>query len=169
MSELCGFQAILAEESLVAHPVFLEAKTVYRANITFTGVVEYGLTMEDLTSGRKAIPLSGARFDQTFEGTLSGPVLQGTIVGTDYLMVRADGVFRLHLHGRITTADGVNISMASEGVSVQVPGESLAQLRSTVELFTNSEEYCWLNRRLLWAAGTLDAAAMVATVRAYLS
>ncbi|NIV31467.1 MAG: hypothetical protein GWN58_18835, partial [Anaerolineae bacterium] len=44
-------------------------KLIYEAEITFTGVVDYGVSMEALTSGQVAIPLAGARFDQTFEGT----------------------------------------------------------------------------------------------------
>jgi len=140
---------------------------IYEARIQFTGVLDYGLAMEDLTSGQVAIPLAGARFDQTFEGSLGGPRLRGQISGTDYLYVRADGLFQLHLHARVTTDDGAYISMASEGISMQIKGAHETQLRAAVSLFTSSEAYTWLNRLQLWAIGTLDPVRGTALVRAY--
>ena len=142
-------------------------KLIYEAEIQFTGVVDYGVSMEALTSGEVSVPLAGARFDQTFEGTLRGPRLQGKIRGTDYLYVRADGLFQLHLHAQVTTEDGTHISMSSEGVSIQVEGQHETQLRAAVSLFTASEAYSWLNRLRLWAVGTLDPVQGTALVRAY--
>ena len=98
---------------------------IYEAEINFTGTVEYGVSMEALTSRRVAIPLTGAQFDQTFQGLLHGPKLRGKISGTDYLTVRADGLFQLHLHAQVTTEDGTDISMSSEGISMQIEGEKL--------------------------------------------
>jgi hypothetical protein len=140
---------------------------IYEAEIHFTGMVEYGVSMDALSSRKVPVPLAGARFDQTFEGTLHGPKLRGKISGTDYLYVRADGLFQLHLHARVTTDDGANISMSSEGVSMQVDGEKLTQLRAAVSLFSSSEPYSWLNQLRLWAVGTLDPVRGIALVRAY--
>lgn len=145
----------------------IDSELIYEAKIRFTSVVEYGLSMEALSSGAVAIPLAGARFDQTFEGTLAGPRLRGSISGTDFLQVRADGLFQLHLHARLTTDDGTNISMSSEGVSRQIQGQPLTQLRAAVVLFTSSESYAWLNGLGLWAVGTLDPVRGEALVRAY--
>jgi hypothetical protein len=145
----------------------LACELIYEAEIHFTDVVHYGVSMEALTSGGVAVPLAGARFDQTFEGTLDGPRLSGKISGTDYLYVRADGLFQLHLHARVTTEDGIDIAMSSEGVSIQVEGERLTQLRATVSLFTASETYDWLNPLRLWALGTLDPVMGEAMVKAY--
>jgi hypothetical protein len=140
---------------------------IYEAEINFTGTVEYGVSMEALTSRRVAIPLAGARFDQTFEGLLHGPKLRGKISGTDYLTVRADGLFQLHLHAQVTTEDGTNISMSSEGISMQIEGEQLAQIRTAVTLVTASESYDWLNQLRLWAVGTFDPVKGEALIRAY--
>jgi len=140
---------------------------IYEAEINFTGTVEYGVSMEALTSRRVAIPLAGARFDQTFEGLLHGPKLRGEISGTDYLTVRADGLFQLHLHAQVTTEDGTNISMSSEGISMQIEGEQLAQIRTAVTLVTASESYDWLNQLRLWAVGTFDPVKGEALIRAY--
>jgi hypothetical protein len=140
---------------------------VYEADIQFTEMVEYGVSMEAISSGEIPIPLEGARFDQVFEGELHGPKLSGKISGTDHLSVRADGLFRLHLHARVTTEDGVNIFFSSEGVSLQIEGGPTTQLRATISLFTSSEAYKWLNYLQLWALGTLDPIKGKAFVRAY--
>ena len=140
---------------------------IYEAEIHFTGTVEYGVSMDALSSRQVPVPLAGARFDQTFDGILRGPKLSGKISGTDYLYVRADGLFQLHLHAQVTTDDGSKISMSSEGISIQIPGEKLAQLRATVSLFTASEAYSWLNKLRLWAVGTFDPVKGEALIRAY--
>lgn len=144
-----------------------EGDLLYEAEIQFTDIVEYGISMEALSSGKLSVPLRGARFDQTFEGILHGPRLSGRITGTDYLYVRADGLFQLHLHARVTTKDGTNISLSSEGVSNHGEGEKVAQLRSAVSLFTLSETYDWLNTLQVWAAGTFDPIKMEAFIKAY--
>ena len=148
-------------------PNMTHCELIYEAEIHFTGIVDYGVNMEALSSGKVAVPLTGARFDQTFEGSLHGPKLSGKISGTDYLYVRADGLFQLHLHAQVTTKDGTNISMSSEGVSLQIKGEKLTQLRATVSLFTTSETYSWLNQLRLWAVGTLDPIRGKAFIRAF--
>ncbi len=144
-----------------------EGELIYEAQIQFTQTIEYGVSMEELSSRNAEVPLEGARFDQAFEGDLMGPRLRGRISGTDYLYVRADGLFQLHLHARVTTEDGANIAFSSQGVSRQIEGEREAQLRAAVSLFTSCEEYRWLNRLQLWALGTLDPVMGKAVVKAY--
>jgi len=140
---------------------------VYEADIQFTAMVEYGVSMDAISSGKMPLPPEGARFDQVFEGVLHGPRLSGKMSGTDHLYVRADGLFQLHLHARVTTEDGVNISFSSEGVSLQIEGERTTQLRAAISLFTSAETYKWLNHLQLWALGTLDPIKGKAFVRAY--
>lgn len=140
---------------------------IYEADIQFTGMVDFGLSMQALSSGKSALPLEGARFDQTFQGELHGPKLRGKISGTDYLYVRADGRFQLHLHARVTTEDGANIALSSEGVSLQIEGERETQLRAAVSLFTSFEAYTWLNKLQLWVLGSLDPVEGKAILKAY--
>jgi len=140
---------------------------IYEADIQFTGMVEFGVSMQALSSRKTAPPLEGARFDQTFQGELHGPKLRGKISGTDYLYVRADGRFQLHLHARVTTEDGANIALSSEGVSLQIEGEREPQLRAAVSLFTSFEAYTWLNRLQLWVLGSLDPVEGKAILKAY--
>jgi hypothetical protein len=144
-----------------------DSELIYEADIQFTQMVEYGVSMEALTSGKAPIPLESARFDQGFQGELNGPKLYGTISGTDYLRVRADGLFQLHLHARVTTHDGVNIAFSSRGISLQADGQMEAQLRATVRLSTSAETYRWVNKLQLWAYGTFDPVKGTARVRAY--
>jgi len=140
---------------------------IYEADIQFTGMVDFGLSMQALSSEKSALPLEGARFDQTFQGELHGPKLRGKISGTDYLYVRADGRFQLHLHARVTTEDGANIALSSEGVSLQIEGERETQLRAAVSLFTSFEAYTWLNKLQLWVLGSLDPVEGKAILKAY--
>ena len=144
-----------------------DSELIYEADIQFTQMVEYGVSMEALTSGKAPIPLESARFDQVFQGELNGPKLRGTISGTDYLRVRADGLFQLHLHARIATDDGTNIAFSSEGVSLQVEGQTETLLRAVVRLSTSADTYRWVNKLQLWALGTLDPIKGTARVRAY--
>lgn len=140
---------------------------VYEADIQFTEMVEFGVSMEAITSEKTPLPLEGARFDQVFVGKLHGPKLIGKISGMDHLYVRADGLFQLHLHARVTTEDGVNIAFSSKGVSHQIEGKKTTQLRAAVSLFTSSENYKWVNFLQLWALGTLDPIKGKAFVREY--
>jgi hypothetical protein len=140
---------------------------LYKAEIRFTDIVEYGVRMESITSGVGTLPAEGARFDYGFEGVLRGPRLTGKIVGKDYMYVRADGCFQLHIHGQITTDDGIHVSMRSEGVSIQEEDGEKAQLRAAVSLFSSAPAYRWLNRLQLWAIGTIDVGRGEASIEAY--
>ena len=144
-----------------------DGELIYEADIQFTQMVEFGVSMKAITSGTIHIPLEGARFDQVFHGELHGPKLRGEISGTDNLYIRADGLFQLHLHARVTTDDGANIAFSSEGVSLQFEGEKEARLRAAVSLFTAAEAYSWVNKLQLWALGTFDPENGRARVRAY--
>ncbi len=147
-------------------PVSL-GEMVYEAEIHFTDIVDYGVGIDAISSPSPDLPPAGVRFDYAFEGTLQGPRLRGTIAGTDYLYVRADGRFQLHIHARITTDDGVPISFASEGVTFRREGVEGTQMRASVTLFTNSARYGWLNQLQLWALGTMDIEKGQVRVQAY--
>jgi len=140
---------------------------IYEAEIQFINIIEYGVSMAALSSGKSALPAEGARFDYVFQGDVHGPKLCGKITGTDHLYVRADGRFQLHIHAQIRTDDGHNISFSSDGVSIQNEGTQEIQLRAAVSLFTSSPAYKWLNKLHIWAIGSLDPEKGQAFVRAY--
>jgi Protein of unknown function (DUF3237) len=144
-----------------------DCELIYEADIRFTGTVEYGTSMQDLTTGKVAMPLAGARFDQTFVGVLRGPKLYGEIAGIDYLFVRPDGLFQLNLHARICTQDHVNIAFSSTGVSLPSDREDITRIRAAAFLFTTHENYLWVNKLQLWAAGSLNIGEGTALIKAY--
>ena len=148
-------------------PTINVGELIYEAEIQFTNIVEYGVSMAAISSGKIALPAEGARFDYLFQGDVHGPKLSGKITGTDHLYVRADGQFQLHIHAQIRTDDGHNISFSADGVSIQNEDTEETQLRAVVSLFTSSPAYKWLNKVHIWAIGSLDPGKGQAFVRAY--
>ena len=140
---------------------------LYEVSVKFTGVSEFGVSMEALTAGKVPPPPEGARFDVAFEGNSRGPKLKGTVTGVDYLHVRADGRFQLHIHAEITTEDGAKIALFADGVAIPREGSSIADLRENVTLTTSAKAYSWVNQLQVWAIGTLDLAKQEVNVNGY--
>lgn len=140
---------------------------IYDVTVHFTRVTEYGVRLEALVSGQVAPPPAGARFDAAFEGVARGPKLKGTIVGVDYLHIRADGRTELHIHAEITTEDGEKIAFFADGVATPEAGTGVMQLRENVTLTTASPAYAWVNRLQIWAQGTVDPAKGEVNVKGY--
>jgi hypothetical protein len=140
---------------------------LYEATVSFTEVVEYGISLQALLSGNVTLPTAGARFDVHFRGVLRGPRLSGTVVGIDYLHMRADGRGELHIHARITTEDGQNIAFFADGVIFPQEGTPVWQLRENVSLITASSAYTWVNQLQGWGQGTVDPGKGDVSVKAY--
>ena len=94
---------------------------VYEYRPQITQVVEYGASADAVLSGQ-APPAEGARFDFYLEGPVSGPKLEGTFRGVDYIYFRADGRAELHIHGEITTEDGKKVALEAGGVAIAEVG-----------------------------------------------
>ena len=110
----------------------IEAATLlYEYTLNVTSVTEYGVSLAALASGQVAPPSEGARLDVTFEGSASGPRIAGSVRGTDYLSVRADGRFDLHIHAEITTEDGAKIALFADGVALPRPGSPISNFART--------------------------------------
>jgi Protein of unknown function (DUF3237) len=140
---------------------------LYDYTVKLTGMAEYGVSFEALMAGATPPPPEGARFDIPFEGASIGPQLKGTVTGVDYLRVRADGRFELHIHAEITTDDEQKISLHADGVALPQPGSPVAGLRENVTLFTSSKVYAWVNGLQVWGTGTVDLAEQVVHVKGY--
>ncbi|MGD9367360.1 MAG: DUF3237 family protein [Desulfobacteraceae bacterium] len=140
---------------------------IYEAAVHFTKVTEYGISMNDLLSGTAVPPPSGVRFDFAFEGSFEGPRLSGTIAGIDYLHVRADGRFQLHIHAQLITNDGENISFFADGIAIPQEGNTMALLRENISFITSSPDYAWLNQVQAWGQGTVDLGKSEVSVKAY--
>lgn len=143
------------------------AELLYEYTVKLTGMTEYGVSFAALMAGTAAPPPEGARFDVPFEGTSVGPRLKGKVTGVDYLRVRADGRFELHIHAEVTTEDGQKISLHADGVALAQPGNPVAGLRENVTLFTSSKTYTWVNGLQVWATGTVDLGAQVVHLKGY--
>src|SRR2546421_11322269 len=111
---------------------------IYEYRPQITKVVEYGASADAVLSGQ-APPAEAARFDFYLEGPVSGPNLQGTFRGVDYIYFRADGRGELHIHGEMTTEDG-KVALEAGGVAIRKEGSPVLQLREHVSLMTNHPE-----------------------------
>ena len=130
-------------------------------------MTDYGVSLDALMAGDAAPPAEGARFDVAFEGEATGPRLKGNLKGVDYLHMRADGRFQLHIHAEITTEDGERIALFADGVATPREGSTIADLRENVTLTTSSKAYAWVNTLQIWATGTVDLAEQVVRIKGY--
>ena len=90
-------------------------------------------------------------------------------MGIDYVRVRADGRFELHIHAAITTQDGEKIAVFADGIAVPRPDSLIADLRENVTLHTSSESYKWVNGLQIWAAVTVDFSKQEVHVRGFVA
>jgi hypothetical protein len=140
---------------------------LYEYELKFTGITEYGVSLESLVTGETAPPPEGARIDVAFQGTSTGPKLKGSVTGVDYVRIRADGRFQLHIHAEITTDDGEKIALFADGVACPREGSSIADLRENATLSTSSKTYAWVNTLQVWGTGTVDLDEQVVRIKGY--
>ena len=140
---------------------------IYEYRPQITQVVEYGASADAVLSGQAPPPAEGARFDFYLEGPVSGPKLQGTFRGVDYIYFRADGRAELHIHGAITTEDGKRVALEAGGVAIPEEGSPVFQLREHVSLMSNHPELSWVNPIEVWARGVVDVSTGRVHVQAY--
>ena len=111
---------------------------VYEAEVKFTEVIEYGIRMQDVLSKETELPAAGVRIDVAFEGIVRGPRLKGTIAGVDYVHIRGDRLFQLHIHARFPTKDGHNIALFADGIAIRHEGTPGSHLQENVTFLTAS-------------------------------
>jgi hypothetical protein len=140
---------------------------LYELTLNITGMKEYGISFAALTAGNVGTPVEGARFDVAFEGTAIGPKLNGVAEGIDYVWVRANGRFELHIHETISTGDGQNIAANGDGVAILRPEGGIADLSVNMKLLASSKDYMWINQLQVCGIGTFDLAKQVIQVTAY--
>lgn len=87
-------------------------------------------------------------------GTATGDALNGTLIWSNFAQRREDGVWCPSVRGFLTTADGAEILVAVEGISVleQAPDVRRAVL-ARVELTTSADKYRWLNTTFVVGEG----------------
>jgi hypothetical protein len=144
----------------------LPGTMIYEYRPRITQVVEYGASADAVLSGQ-APPAEGARFDFYLEGPVSGPKLEGTFRGVDYIYFRADGRAELHIHGEITTEGGKKVALEAGGVAIAEVGSPVLQLREHVSLMSNHPTLSWVNPIEIWARGVVDVSTGQVHVQAY--
>lgn len=152
-------------------PASLDAhapEPVYEARLRITGMTEYGFPLEDALAGAAPIPPEGARLDVAFDGTISGASLAGTAAGVDHVYLRADGRMELHIHARLTTADGANVPLFADGVGTLGP-DRVVELRESARLHSSAARYRWVNALALRRTGQADLARGEIHVQAFLA
>jgi hypothetical protein len=68
----------------------MPGEKIYEFELVITRVIDYGVTMDAILTGKENVPLQGTRFDVAFKGRAKG-YLTGKVYGVDYLLMRADG------------------------------------------------------------------------------
>lgn len=147
---------------------------VYSFEAEFTDIMPVGLTPR------------GIRIDLPYLGTVvTGPFEGATVQGTDYLLIRADGVGVMDVRTLMITPDDEVISFRASGYGLMPAGVELPppevvvspdfvwpDIEVTLQGFalfeTGSETLGWLNRTALAVGGTasLGTRALFATVYA---
>ena len=140
---------------------------VYSVVVQLNEGIDFGIDMQSALSGAKEIPPEGVRVDVPFEGEATGPKLKGMIVGTDYLLMRGDGVSILHIHAVITTDDGGRISFSGDGIGIPQEDSPIVELRENVTLHSAAPKYSWVNRLQIWATGQVDLSTGKITIKGY--
>jgi hypothetical protein len=130
----------------------MRGEKIYEHELDLTGITDFGFSLDDLLTGREAIPLQGARFDLAVNGRFKGR-LAGRARGVDYLRVRADGRMELDLHLTVETDDGHRIALSGDGQAAPRNGEPILDIFGNIRLSTASKEYAWVNERQIWSVG----------------
>jgi len=144
-------------QNVMTQDAAMNGEKVYEQELDLTGVTDFGLSMDDIITGKEAIPLQGARFDLAVDGRSKGR-LAGRAYGADYLRVRADGRIELDLHLTIETDDGRRIALSGDGQAAPRNGEPILDIFGNIRLSTAFEEYAWVNERQIWSVGTANLA-----------
>ena len=132
----------------------MDKKPLFEIKYDMVNVEEFGSSFEKLLQGKLEIPKEGFRANVHVKGVVSGPEIEGTATGVDYLYARADGRIDLDVKVTITTVDGKNISFAADGVAIpQQDGTIL--IAENVKLFSSHPEYAHLNAIQIWGLGTV--------------
>ncbi len=59
-------------QNVMTQDAAMNGEKVYEQELDLTGVTDFGLSMDDIITGKEAIPLQGARFDLAVDGRGKG-------------------------------------------------------------------------------------------------
>jgi hypothetical protein len=130
--------------------VLNEKMLLFEEDVRLVEIKEYGFSFKAFMQKRQSLPPEGLQFDIHFEGKVFGELINGNIVGVDYLTVRSDGRLFLNLHAIITTNDGARIKVTESGIN------DMGTLRLSMNFHTNDARYMWLNQKHVWGVGEVN-------------
>jgi hypothetical protein len=145
----------------------MRGEKIYEMDLDLTGVTDFGVSMDAITTGKEAIPLHGVRFDLAVNGRTKGRIA-GRAHGADFLRVRADGRMELDLRLTIETEDGRRIALSGDGQAAPRSGEPTLDIFGNIRLSTADKEYSWVNERQIWSVGTANMAARKLHIEAFM-
>jgi len=145
----------------------MQGEKIYEYELDVTGMTDYGVGLPAILAGEVPVPPQGLRLDVSFAGRASGR-LAGTVTGTDYVRMRADGRIDLDIRAVIVTDDGHRLALSADGVAVTRAGEPVADLCENIRLDTAAPGYEWVTTRQVWGIGTVDFATGKIRIAAYL-
>jgi len=157
----------IAEKTVLTQTPTMRGEKVYEQELDLKGITDFGVSLEDITSGKEAIPLQGARFDLAVDGRSKGR-LAGRAHGFDYLRVRADGRMELDLHLTIETDDGRRIALSGDGQVAPRNGDPILDIFGNIRLSAAYREYIWVNERQIWSVGTFNLTTRKIHVEAFM-
>jgi hypothetical protein len=128
----------------------LTTEFVLEAHVTIGARIGIGTSKH---GQRRIVPITGGHFE--------GPLMHGEVLpGSDWQLVRADGVTELDARYNIRVSDGTLIQVHNRGIVFIPPGArdlSHVYVRTAPEFEAPSDgPHAWLNRSLF--VGTLIAA-----------
>ena len=144
----------------------MRGEKIYEQDLNVTAMTDFGVSFDDILSGKKPVPLQGARFDLAVEGRFEGR-LAGRVHGVDYTRMRADGRIELDLQVTIETDDGHRVALSGDGQAAP-RSDGMLDIVANIRLHSASKEYAWVNARQIWSVGTANLASGKIQVEAYL-
>jgi len=141
---------------------------LYDAAAQLAEPIDFGLDLRAVMSGGKPIPAEGLRLNYNFQAELTGPKLKGKMVGTDYFLLRADGLGIVNAQAVLTTVEGDRIAYHADGITNSPPqGSTVVQVRENVTFHTANPKYSWINHVLCRVTGTIDLATGKGSMKGY--
>jgi hypothetical protein len=133
----------------------MRGEKIYEYDLDVTGLTDFGVSLDEILSGKAKIPPQGVRIDVALEGRATGR-LAGRVWGVDYIRMRADGRIDLDIRAVFETANGRRVALSADGVAVPRAAEPIADLCENIRLGTAAADYAWVNTRQVWGTGTVN-------------
>jgi len=132
----------------------MQLEILFEEKLKFLSVVNIG-----------AVP-EGMRLNMPFSGEIDGPSISGKVEGTNYVLLRPDGVAVLHAHAVVTTVGGDLVSVEIRGLSTTTVDGRQA-VKGSVTYQTGSKEFAWLNSTVGIVDGFTDLRTMEMNANIY--